>query len=125
MRRAEERENDAEKIMALNGLAVAQSRVSPYDQCDTLAKAAAFVESIVRDGRPVDSSQAKHTFYRYGLACSAILQVVHYYLYTKSKMAGLHVTEEKGKKDQVALAVCRADRIQPTSPGPYLSERKV
>jgi hypothetical protein len=114
LRAAELRENVEEKIMALNGLAVAQSRVDLLQQYETLSKAASLVESSMRDGR-TNHLVFKHIFYRFGLVCSAIIQTGHYTLYAASKQTGLNFAQERwhskpseagGKKDQVVQAVC-------------------
>jgi hypothetical protein len=122
VRRAELRENVEETIMALTGLAMAQSRVDLRQQYETLSKATALVESSMRDGRP-NPSVFKHTFYRLGLACSALLQQGHYCVYSASKKAGVDFAQEKwqqqpsapgGKKDQVHKLF--AVQPQPSSP---------
>ena len=99
LQKAEERENVQDQITALNGLAMALSRKDVLQQYETLRRATALVESESSSNRAV----FKHTFYRFGLACSAVLQTTHYTVYSASKKAGGHFAE-KGtgdKKDHV------------------------
>ena len=106
LQRAEQQEDVEARIMALNGLAAAQSRISLCQQYETLIKSKALVESSMRDGRHSNMTPVfKHTFYRYGLACSSMLQISHYSLYSASKKAGLHVTENTGDRQPSALGL--------------------
>ena len=83
LQRAEQQEDVEARIMALNGLAAAQSRISLCQQYETLIKSKALFESSMRDGRHSNmTSVFKHTFYRYGLACPSMLQISHYSLCT-------------------------------------------
>ena len=89
----------------MDGLAAAQSRIDVCQQYETLYKSKALVESSMQDGRLCDGNMPavfKHTFYRYGLACSSMLQISYYSLYSASKKAGLHVWQPSavgGEKD--------------------------
>ena len=52
LQRAEKKGTVADRILALNSLAVAQSRLDPCLQYETLCKAADLIERSVREGQP-------------------------------------------------------------------------
>jgi tetratricopeptide (TPR) repeat protein len=115
LQRAERKGTVADRILALNSLAVAQSCLDLSLQYKTLCKTAALVESSVREGQPnTHCSIFTQTFYRLGLVCSGLLQTSHFALYSLSKKAGMLPEQQQclkqpsapgGKKDQVFEAL--------------------
>ena len=118
LQRAEKKGTVADRILALNSLAMAQSRLDPCLRYETLCKAADLIERSVREGQPnthysSEYNLFKQTFYRLGIVCSNLLQTSHFALYSLSKKAGVlpaHFALEQpsapgGKKDQVFEAL--------------------